>query len=112
MIDTKKNEVVKWIEMPGTGYGTAATPDGRWLMVALNTTNQVAFIDLQKMQVMQTLDVPKSPQEVLIRPDGRFAYVSCDASKQVAVIDLAHFKIEKMIAAGRGADGLAWAASK
>ena len=98
--------------MPGTGYGTAATPDGHWLIIALNTTNQVAFIDLQKMQVTHTLDVPKSPQEVLIRPDGRFAYVSCDASKQVAVIDLAHFKIEKMIAAGRGADGLAWAASK
>jgi DNA-binding beta-propeller fold protein YncE len=112
VIDTKKNEVVKWIEMPGTGYGTAATPDGRWLIVALNTINQVAFIDLQKMQVTQTLDVPKSPQEVLVRPDGRFAYVSCDASKQVAVIDLEKMKIEKLIAAGKGADGLAWASAK
>ncbi len=112
VIDTKKNEVVKWIEMPGTGYGTAATPDGRWLLVALNTTNQVAFIDLQKMQVTQTLDVPKSPQEVLVRPDGKFAYVSCDASKQVAVIDLEKIKVERLIAAGRGADGLAWASAK
>jgi DNA-binding beta-propeller fold protein YncE len=112
VIDTKKNEVVKWIEMPGTGYGTAATPDGRWLIVALNTTNQVAFIDLQKMQVTQTLDVPKSPQEVLVRPDGRFAYVSCDASKQVAVIDLEKMKVEKLLAAGKGADGLAWASAK
>jgi DNA-binding beta-propeller fold protein YncE len=112
VIDTKKNEVVKWIEMPGTGYGTAATPDGRWLIVALNTTNQVAFIDLQKMQVTHVLDVPKSPQEVLIRPDGRFAYVSCDASKQVAVIDLKKIKVEKLLAAGRGADGLAWVPAK
>jgi DNA-binding beta-propeller fold protein YncE len=112
VIDTTKNEVVQRIEMPGTGYGTAATPDGRWLIVVLNTINKVAFIDLQKMQVAQTLDVPKSPQEVLIRPDGRFAYVSCDASKQVAVIDLVHFKIEKLITAGRGADGLAWASAK
>jgi len=112
VIDTKKNEVVKWIEMPGTGYGTATTPDGRWLLVALNGINKVALVDLQKMQVTQTLDVPKSPQEILVRPDGRFAYVSCDASKEVAVIDLKKFTVEKMIAAGRGADGLAWAASK
>jgi DNA-binding beta-propeller fold protein YncE len=112
VINTKKNEVVKWVEMPGTGYGTATTPDGRWLLVALNGINKIALVDLQKMQVTQTLDVPKSPQEILVRPDGRFAYVSCDASKQVAVIDLKKFAVEKMIAAGRGADGLAWAASK
>jgi DNA-binding beta-propeller fold protein YncE len=112
VIDAKKNEVAKWIEMPGTGYGTATTPDGRWLLVALNGINKIAFVDLQKMQVTQTLDVPKSPQEILVRPDGLFAYVSCDASKQVAVIDLKKFTVEKMIAAGSGADGLAWAASK
>src|SRR5450432_825218 len=105
VIDTKKNEVVKRIEMPGTGYGTAVTPDGRWLVVALNTINQVGLVDLQTMKLAHVLDVPKSPQEVLIRPDGRFAYVSCDASKQVAVIDLEKMKVEKLLAAGRGADG-------
>jgi DNA-binding beta-propeller fold protein YncE len=112
VIDTKKNEVVKWIEMPGTGYGTAATPDGHWLVVALNTINQVGLVNMQTMKLAHVLDVPKSPQEVLIRPDGRFAYVSCDASKQVAVIDLEKIKVEKLIAAGKGADGLAWAPAK
>ncbi len=112
VIDTKQNAVVKWIELPGTGYGTAVTPDGRWLVVALNTINKVGFIDLQTMKVTHLLDVPKSPQEVLIRPDGLVAYVSCDASKQVAVIDLKGIKVEKLIAAGKSADGLAWAATK
>jgi DNA-binding beta-propeller fold protein YncE len=45
----------------------------------------------------------------LISPDGAFAYVSCGASQQVAVIDLEKFTVEKPIAAGKGADGLAWA---
>ena len=112
VIDTTKDEVVKWIELPGTGYGTAVTPDGRWLVVALNTINQVGLVDLQTMKIAHVLDVPKSPQEVLIRPDGKFAYVSCDASRQVAVIDLKKFTVEKLIAAGKGADGLAWAAAK
>ncbi len=64
------------------------------------------------MKLAHVLDMPKSPQEVLIRPDGQFAYVSCDASQQVAVIDLKTIKVEKLIATGKGADGLAWAATK
>ena len=112
VIDTAKDEVAKWIELPGTGYGTAVTPDGRWLVVALNTINKVGLVDLQTMKIVHVLDVPKSPQEVLIRPDGQVAYVSCDASKQVAVIDLKNLKVEKLIAAGKNADGLAWAAAK
>ncbi|MEJ0088487.1 MAG: cytochrome D1 domain-containing protein [Limisphaerales bacterium] len=111
VIDTK-NEVTQWIELPGLGYGTAVTPDGHWLVVALNTINQVGLVDLKTMKVAHVLEVPKSPQEVLIRPDNQVAYVSCDASKQVAVIDLKSVKVEKLIAAGKGADGLAWAATK
>ena len=46
---------------------------------------------------------------VLIGPDGKTAYVSCDASSQVAVINTADWTVQKMIDAGKGADGLAWA---
>jgi len=53
--------------------------------------------------------VPRSPQEIVVRPDGQVAYVSCDASGQVAVLDLNDWKVEKLIEAGKGADGLAWA---
>lgn len=111
VIDTAKDEVVKWIGLPGNGYGTAVTPDGRWLVVALNQINQVGIVDLQTMKVAHVLDVPKSPQEVLIRPDGKCAFISCDASRQVAVIDLTSIKVEKLLAAGKGADGLAWASA-
>lgn len=111
VIDTSKNEVVNWIALPGTGYGTAVTPDGKFLLVCLNTLQKVGLVDLPTMKLTKTVDVPKSPQEIVIPPDGERAYVSCDASQQVAVIDLKNFTVEKMIAAGRGADGLAWAAT-
>jgi DNA-binding beta-propeller fold protein YncE len=52
--------------------------------------------------------VPPAPQEVVIRPDGQFAYVSCDQSHQVAAIQINNWSV-KLIDAGRGADGLAWA---
>jgi DNA-binding beta-propeller fold protein YncE len=49
------------------------------------------------------------PQEVLIRPDGKIAYVSCAGSGKVAAIDLAQWNVQKLIDAGKFADGLAWA---
>ncbi len=109
VIDTATNGVAGWISLPSIGYGTAPTPDGRWLVVALPKTNQVGMVDLKSMTLTRTFNVPKSPQEVLVRPDGGVAFVSCDASKQVAVIDLRNWKVDKLIDAGRGADGLAWA---
>ncbi len=110
VIDTVTNAVARWIELPGVAYGTATTPDGRWLVAALIGKNKVALVDLSTMQFTHALDVPPAPQEVLIRPDGAKAYVSCDKTRQVAVIDLKSWKVERLLHAGAGADGLAWAA--
>jgi YVTN family beta-propeller protein len=112
VIDTHTNGVHRWIELPGVGYGSATTPDGRWLVIALARTNQVAVIDLAMMKVTRMVDVPKAPQEVLIRPDGAEVYVSCSGSGQVAVIDAQTWNVKKLIEAGPGADGLAWAKGK
>jgi len=109
IIDTATNKVKTWVALPGTGYGTAATLDGRWLLVAVPSTNQVAVVDLNSMQVARRIDVASKPQEILVRPDGKVAYVSCAGSGQVAAIDLAQWKVNKLIAAGNFADGLAWA---
>jgi len=109
VIDTATNAIKTWVLLPGVAYGTAPTPDGKWLVVAMPRINQVCVLDLETLKVVRTFVVPKAPQEVQIRPDGMAAYVSCDASGQVAVIDLKNWKVEKLIDAGPGADGLAWA---
>ena len=108
VIDTAANKVDRWIALPGTGYGTAPTPDGKWLLVAIPSTNEVAVVDVATMRVVRTVKVPSSPQEVLVRPDGMVAYVSCSASHQTAAIQINDWSV-KLIEAGRGADGLAWA---
>jgi YVTN family beta-propeller protein len=109
VIDAKHNEVAKRIDLPAVGYGTGVTPDGKFLIIAIPKLHQVAAVDLNTMTVTKTVDVPKTPQFVLVRPDGKVAYVSCDASKHVAAIDIDTFKGQKLINAGAGADGLAWA---
>lgn len=108
VIDTATNKVDRWITLPATGYGTASTPDGKWLLVALPNANAVAVVNLAMLQVVKTISVPSAPQEVLIRPDGQVAYVSCAHSHQVAAIRIGDWDV-KLIEAGSGADGLAWA---
>jgi DNA-binding beta-propeller fold protein YncE len=101
--------VKTWVPLPESGYGTAPTPDGKYLVVAVPKANKVAVVDLKSMKVVHTIDVPKAPQEVLMRPDGQMAYVSCDSSGKVAAIRTSDWKVESLIDAGKGADGLAWA---
>lgn len=108
VIDTATNKVDRWIPLPGTGYGTGPTPDGKWLLVAIPSTNEVAVVEMATMRVVRTINVPPSPQEVLLRPDGMVAYASCSASHQIAAIQINDWSV-KLIEAGRGADGLAWA---
>lgn len=107
VIDTTTRTLKTWIDMPGTGYGSASTHDGRYLIICLSKIAKVAVIDLSSFTVVRTIDVPAQPQEVLIRPDGKVAYVSCNVSHQVAAIDLTTWKTT-LIDAGNGADGLAW----
>ena len=52
---------------------------------------------------------PARPQEVLIQPGAAVAYVSCMGVGKVAAIDLKSWDVVRVIDAGSGADGLAWA---
>jgi DNA-binding beta-propeller fold protein YncE len=111
-IDTATNTVKTWVALDGTGYGSAVTPDGRWLVIAIPDKNSVDVIDLQAMKLARAVPVCADPQEMLVRPDGKAAYVSCAQSNQVAEIDLGSWTVTRLIATGKGTDGLAWAAAK
>lgn len=111
VIDTATNKIKTWIQMPGLGYGSATTSDGKWLLIALPLVRKLGVVDLTTLKVARTIDLPVKPQEVLLSPDDKTAYVSIDESGKVAMISLSDWKVEKMIDAGKGADGLAWAAA-
>jgi YVTN family beta-propeller protein len=110
VIDTATNKIKTWVQLPGVGYGTSPTPDGKLLLVVIPKSNQLAAVDLATLQVVHTVTVAEDPVKVLASPDGKVAYVSCSKSKQIAVVDLAQWKVNTLIDAGAGVDGLAWAA--
>jgi DNA-binding beta-propeller fold protein YncE len=107
VIDTKTLAIKNWVKLPAIGYGTAATKDGRWLIVAIRPLHEVVIVDLQKMEVAKTVALEEIPTEILVRPDGKVAYVSC--GHRVAAIDTATWTVQSWIDAENGADGLAWA---
>lgn len=109
VIDTATNEVSGAIELPGVAYGTTFTPDGKTLLACVLRERKLAVIDVAARRVVRTIDVPKFPQSVLVAPDGAMAFVTCDASEQVAAIDTATWTVKKLIKAGPGTDGIAWA---
>jgi YVTN family beta-propeller protein len=111
-IDAATNKVKATVPLPATGYGTAPTPDGKWLVIAVPGVNKVAVVDLATMKVAKEISVPAIPQETLVQPDGKYAYASCDASHKIAMIRTSDWTVEKLIDAGAGTDGLAWAARK
>jgi len=108
VIDAGTNKVEHWVTLPGTGYGSAPSADGKWLLVAMPEAKAVAVVEVPAFRVLKTISVLAAPQEVLIRPDGKVAYVSCDRSGQVAAIQIGDWGV-KLIGAGKGVDGLAWA---
>lgn len=109
VIDTRTRKIARWINLPGIGYGTTPTPDGKDLLITIINKDEVAVLNLQRMKVVRTIPVPHAPQEIVVRPDGRAAYVSCSQTRKVAVINLKTWKVEKLIPAGRNVDGMAWA---
>jgi YVTN family beta-propeller protein len=112
VIDAATYKIKTWVPLPGLSYGTAPTPDGRWLIVVMPLIHEVGAVNLRTMKLEHTIDLPVRPQEVLVAPNHRVAYVSCDTSRKVAVINLSDWKVDKLIEAGAHADGLAWAAAQ
>ena len=102
---------VTWIELPSSGFGTAVTPDGRSIVVALRFASQVAVIDLVDRTVATIVDVPAHPQAIVMHPDGTHAYSACDEADQVVEVDLHAGAVSRVFATGRQPDGICWAAT-
>ena len=63
VIDTATNQIRQWVALPGIAYGTATTPDGRYLVMALLKNNQVGILDLQSMKVVKTARRAQGPAD-------------------------------------------------
>ncbi|MEO8528135.1 MAG: hypothetical protein ABI435_03565 [Pseudolysinimonas sp.] len=101
---------VTWIDLPSRGFGTAVTPDGRFLVVALRWASQIGVVHLADPTSVTAIDVPASPQAIVVHPAGTHAYSACDAAGEVVEVDLGTRQVSRIFSTGRGPDGICWAA--
>ena len=109
VIDTASNRVRQRIPLPGLGYGSVSTLDGRFLLLTLPSTGELAVLSLESMSLVRTIKVGPRPQEVILAKDGRTAYISCFGSDQVTAVEVPSWRVQGTIKVGSGADGMAWA---
>ncbi len=112
VIDTASNQIKTWVPLPGMGYGTAPTRNGKWLLVAIPEVNGVAVVNLHTLKVARTVQTCGAPQEILMQPGNpAIAYVSCMSTHNVGVLNLSNWTMQKTIDAGNKPDGLGWASA-
>lgn len=82
----------------------AASPDGKYIYVALQQMKQVAQFECASNSVIQYFSVPNEPTGVAVSKDGETIYVTCASDRWptglVCVISTSSGKVTKRIAAG------------
>jgi YVTN family beta-propeller protein len=87
VIDTSTDNVVASIDVGQTPHGLAITPNGKYVLVAVFGTSEVAFIDTTNNQVVGQVPVAQ-PHNIAISPDGKQAYVAAQKPGATALVDL------------------------
>jgi len=83
---------VELVDVPGPPHSftqAAVSPDGRWLALTAELTDQVLIFDLADAAhpaLARRIAMPDGPFEPIFTPDGRFLYVTALTADRVAVV--------------------------
>jgi YVTN family beta-propeller protein len=110
LIDTAKNAVSKWWDVPAVVYSSAPTHDGRWL-VANAPSGKLFVLDAQSGKLEHTYDIPAALGETIIAPDDSRAYITCPQAGVLEILNLKTWELEKPVELTHGVDGMAFAVS-
>jgi len=98
------------IPLPRSKYLSPVTmtlsPDGDWLYIACEDSDQVLAVDTRTQQVTRRIRVGRTPRGITFSPDGKTLYVSNENGDDVTEIDAATFQIRRTLAVGWGPVGL------
>ena len=91
------------VDVPGPARGfvqTAVSPDGRWLAVTAELTDELMIFDLsnpREPKLWRTIPMPDGPFEPLFTGDGRWIYVTCLGANRVAVVDTRTWEVPAVL---------------
>ena len=106
VIDTTKNEISHWLDLPASVYSSTPTPDSRWLLA--NSPSGKLFVwDLTAGKLAKTFAIPPALGAIAISTDGAIAFISCAGAGSVQVLNLSTWKMEAPLSFTKGVDGMA-----
>src|SRR3989441_1094885 len=97
--------IVKHIRVGDGPEGIDATPNGKWVLVALQGADQVAILDAGSGAVLSRLPAGRLPVRVAVTPNSFNALVSNRASNDVTVLDILARRVTRTGAVGEGPGG-------
>ncbi len=102
VIDTRTDEVVKIIDVPGGPVGVDFTPDGEaW--VHSDYDGSVTVIDTSSDEVVATIDTGGwGAGRIAVSSDGRYAASTRNDTENVAIIDVAKREVAGYVTLGPG----------
>lgn len=113
IIDTESGTISRYLQVHGSPYNLAISPDGRTLVVTLKSMQAVSIIDLSTST--ERVRIPTSrpiPHGVVISPDNEYAFVTSEGigakPGAVDVIHLVSATHVASIAAGQQTGGIAF----
>jgi len=85
----------------GTEPETAvASPDGKWVVVSNETSNDLHVVDTASNTVVKKVAVPKNPRGMRFSADSRRLFVASEQAHVVTVLDVPAFTIAKSVPTG------------
>ena len=116
VLDAATGKLVRTISIPGKAFASAASPDGRYLVIAspfgdgtsADKGGRTYVMDLRSDAVVASIPMDGFPSGIIVMPDSSKAFVSCLYGGDVAVIDLQGLRLERRIALAPGVDGMAY----
>jgi YVTN family beta-propeller protein len=94
---------VRIVDVPGPAHGfvqTAVSPDGHWLAVTAELTDELMIFDLtnpRDPKLTRTIAMPDGPFEPLFTGDGRWIYVTILGANRVAVVDTRSWEVQEVL---------------
>jgi YVTN family beta-propeller protein len=98
--------IVKHVRVGDGPEGIAATPNGKWVLVALQGADQVAILDPGSGAVLARLPTGRVPVRVAVTPNSFTALVSNRASNDVTVLDVLERRVKTTVRVGQKPGGI------
>jgi YVTN family beta-propeller protein len=76
VLDWKKNEIVKNIDVGSIQHGVNLSPDGKFVWVANIGAKEVPVIDVNTLQIVKKVPVDGNPIHIVFSPDSKYPYVT------------------------------------